>query len=153
MAAVKISVPSLDEMADIIEEKLQYKYWPCTFQVKSGQLQLKKRNVFTSAPTGSGKTLTFWIPLLFHDRIQILVTPLNILGDKDAAEIAECFGINAVNVTSETAIGALFKIRRLCSFAVELFLICHIGNRSTEIPSHNCQPRAFDGQHMVLKVV
>jgi superfamily II DNA helicase RecQ len=118
MAALKISVPSLNEMADIIEEKLQYKYCPCTFQVKSGQLQLKKRNVFTSAPTGSRKTLTFWIPLLFHDGIQILVTPLNILGDKNAVEIAECFGINAVNVTSETATATLFKVRRLCSFTV-----------------------------------
>ena len=32
--------------------------------------------------TGAGKTLTFWMPLLFDKgSIQVVVTPLNILGD------------------------------------------------------------------------
>ena len=72
-----------------------------------------QKNVFTFAPTGAGKTLLFWIPLLFNDNgIQILVTPLNILGDKNAREIADLFDISAVNVTSETATNALFKVQK-----------------------------------------
>ncbi|OBZ77631.1 ATP-dependent DNA helicase RecQ [Grifola frondosa] len=87
MSALKYTIPSLEEMSD-----------------------LQKRNVFTIAPTGSGKTLTFWIPLLFNDNgILILVTPLNILGDKNVAEVMRQFGINAVNITAETATDAVFK--------------------------------------------
>ena len=73
--------------------------------------QLLGKNVFTFAPTGAGKTLTFWIPLLFNNNgIQILITPLNILGDKNVREIAELFGIHAVNVTSDTATNTLFAV-------------------------------------------
>ncbi|KII83144.1 hypothetical protein PLICRDRAFT_80666, partial [Plicaturopsis crispa FD-325 SS-3] len=87
-----------------------FRFRPCSFQLKSARAQLLRKNVFTIAPTGSGKTLTFWIPLLFNDGgIQILVTPLNILGDKNVLEIADLFGIKAVNVTSDTASDGLFK--------------------------------------------
>ena len=70
------------------------------------------KNVFTFSPTGAGKTLTFSIPLLFNDNgIQILVTPLNLLGDKNVREIAELFGISSVNVTAQTATDELFKVK------------------------------------------
>lgn len=83
--ALKYTVPSLEEMDDIVEEKLGFQYRACSFQLQSARLQLLGKNVFTFAPTGAGKTLSFWIPLLFNDNgIQILVTPLNILGDKNA---------------------------------------------------------------------
>ncbi|KAG2059872.1 hypothetical protein BDR06DRAFT_844982, partial [Suillus hirtellus] len=36
---------------------------PCNWQVQSAQAQLKQRDVVTLSPTGSGKTLTFWIPV------------------------------------------------------------------------------------------
>jgi superfamily II DNA helicase RecQ len=50
------------------------------------------KDVISIAATGSGKTLTFWMPLLFRlDGIQIIITPLNILGKQ--------------NVTSLTALG------------------------------------------------
>ncbi|KAI0738168.1 hypothetical protein C8Q80DRAFT_1060062, partial [Daedaleopsis nitida] len=39
------------------------------------------RDVVCISGTGSGKTLTFWIPLLFRPNgIQVIITPLNILG-------------------------------------------------------------------------
>src|SRR5882762_9364836 len=100
-------------MDDIVEEKLKFRYHVCSFQLQSGRLQLLGKNVFTFAPTGAGKTLSFWILLLFNDNgIQILVTPLNILGDKNAREIADLFDISAVNVTAEMATNVLFKVRR-----------------------------------------
>ncbi|KAJ7240892.1 hypothetical protein C8J57DRAFT_958654, partial [Mycena rebaudengoi] len=37
-------------------------------------------DVVCISATGSGKTLTFWLPLLFKpDGIQIVISPLNIL--------------------------------------------------------------------------
>ena len=92
MASLNYTVPSLEEMADKVHEKLGFR--ACIFQLRSGHLQLLGKNVFTFAPTGAGKTLTFWIPLLFNDNgIQILVTPLNLLGDRNVHEITELLSI------------------------------------------------------------
>ena len=77
-------------------------------------MQLLRKNVFTFAPTGAGKTLTFWIPLIFNDNgIQILVTPLNLLGDKNVCEIAELLGNLSVNATTQTATDELFTVSNL----------------------------------------
>src|ERR1700722_11957391 len=108
MTSRKYTVPSLEEMDEVVEEKLKFAYCACLFQLLSATW----KNVFTFAPTGAGKTLTFWIPLLFNDNgIQILVTPLNLLGDKNVREIAELFGISSVNVTAQTATDELFKVK------------------------------------------
>ncbi|KAH9015991.1 P-loop containing nucleoside triphosphate hydrolase protein, partial [Lactarius pseudohatsudake] len=61
------------------------------------------------APTGSGKTLTFWIPLLFNgDGISIVVTPLNVLGEKNITELS-LVSIPAVNLTRLSASNRTFK--------------------------------------------
>lgn len=86
----------------------------CSFQLQSGHLQLLGKNISTFFPTGAGKTLTFWIALLFNDNgIQILVTPLNPLGEKNVCEIAELLGILSVNVTAQTATDELFTVSDL----------------------------------------
>lgn len=111
MSALKYTAPSLKEMDEEVEAKLGFQYHACSFQLQSACLQLLGKNVFTFAPTGAGKTLTFWILLLFNDgSIQFLVTPLNILGDKNTREIVELFGISVVNVTAVTATNALFEV-------------------------------------------
>ncbi|EIW73940.1 P-loop containing nucleoside triphosphate hydrolase protein [Coniophora puteana RWD-64-598 SS2] len=61
------------------------------------------------SPTGSGKTLTFWLPLLFNNGgITIVVTPLNALGNKNVREL-EDMGIKAVNLTQANASDEEFK--------------------------------------------
>jgi Lhr-like helicase len=55
---------------------------PCLWQIQVVQAILKaEKNIISIAGTGMGKTLTFWMPLLFHPpgSIQVVVTPLNIL--------------------------------------------------------------------------
>ena len=43
-----------------------------------------------------GKTLCFWLPLLFRPNgIQIVVTPLNLLGKQNAASLTKA-GISAI---------------------------------------------------------
>ncbi|KAG1815090.1 uncharacterized protein BJ212DRAFT_1217588, partial [Suillus subaureus] len=84
---------------------------PCNWQVQSAQAQLKKRDVVTLSPTGSGKTLTFWIPLLFNDGgITILITPLTILGDKNVIELQEV-NIPVVDLSTATATDTIFEFQ------------------------------------------
>ncbi|THU75230.1 hypothetical protein K435DRAFT_612698, partial [Dendrothele bispora CBS 962.96] len=61
---------------------------PCVPQLWSALHQLHGKTVFTIARTGFGKTLTFWLPLIARSNsIMIIVTPLNILGDKNTNEV------------------------------------------------------------------
>jgi len=57
-------------------------FYPCLWQIRVVEAILKHdHDVISIAATGSGKTLTFWMPLLFHKGgIQMVVTPLNLLG-------------------------------------------------------------------------
>ncbi|KAJ6570683.1 P-loop containing nucleoside triphosphate hydrolase protein [Mycena sp. CBHHK59/15] len=89
-----------------IRDKVQavFGYRPCLWQLKVVRAILKRdRDVASIAATGSGKTLTFWMPLLFiPDGIQIVVTPLNILGKQNVDSLAKV-GISAITITAETA--------------------------------------------------
>ncbi|KAG2351891.1 hypothetical protein BDR07DRAFT_1197197, partial [Suillus spraguei] len=68
----------------------------CTWQLQAAQYQLQSKDIVTISPTGSGKTLTFWIPLLFNaGGIIIIVTLLSILGEKKQKE-AEALGFPAI---------------------------------------------------------
>ena len=61
---------------------------PCLIQAKDVLAQLERKDVITIAPTGFGKTLTFWMPLLFNNNGNIIiVTALNILGDQNILEL------------------------------------------------------------------
>ncbi|KAJ7037743.1 P-loop containing nucleoside triphosphate hydrolase protein, partial [Mycena alexandri] len=77
---------------------------PCLWQLKVVRAILKRdKDVASIAATGSGKTLTFWMPLLFvPDGIQIVITPLNILGKQNVDSLAKV-GISAITITAETA--------------------------------------------------
>ncbi len=51
-----------------------------------------------TAATGFGKTLTFFMPLLFSpDSVIIIVTALNILGEQNVRQLAEV-GISGIAV-------------------------------------------------------
>ncbi|KAG2127555.1 uncharacterized protein EDB93DRAFT_1096475 [Suillus bovinus] len=82
MSVCEFKVPNLTDMKMIIHSK--FSITPCTtWQLQSALHQLEKKDVFTISPTGSGKMFMFWIPLLFNNNgIILIVTPLNILGEK-----------------------------------------------------------------------
>ncbi|KAF8986460.1 hypothetical protein BDQ17DRAFT_1259644, partial [Cyathus striatus] len=63
----------------------------CLWQINVVQAVLKhNHNVISIAGTGLGKTLTFWMLLLFHpaDNILIIITPLNILGKQHVESLS-----------------------------------------------------------------
>jgi len=78
----KTRVPSILEIRQKVIQLLGYR--PCLWQIRVVEALLKHdKDIISIAATGSGKTLTFWMPLLFRpDGIQIIITPLNILGKK-----------------------------------------------------------------------
>ncbi|KAG2111456.1 P-loop containing nucleoside triphosphate hydrolase protein [Suillus clintonianus] len=100
-------IPSFADIQSCTLEKFGIK--PCLWQVKVAQALLKgDRDVICTAGTGMGTTLGFWLPLLFCDGgIQIIVTPLNMLGKQNAASLAKA-GIRGISIDGKTATHANF---------------------------------------------
>jgi len=102
-------VPTFLEIRRCAQEKFGVR--PCLWQLKVANALLRgDKDVVCTAGTGMGKTLVFWLPLLFcPDGIQIVVTPLNLLGKQNAASLAKA-GIRAIAVSSEMATSTNFTI-------------------------------------------
>jgi superfamily II DNA helicase RecQ len=113
MSSLKNTVPTLSELCSHVEERFGIR--PCIFQACSALAQLEQKDCITISPTGSGKTLMFWILLLFNKGgITVVITALNILilGDKNVAELTK-LGISTVNITSDSTTNELFKVCQL----------------------------------------
>ncbi|KAM6488800.1 P-loop containing nucleoside triphosphate hydrolase protein, partial [Amanita muscaria] len=83
---------------------------PCLWQVRVCDAILRGQDVISLAATGSGKMLTFWMPLLFRPRgIQIIVTPLNILGEQNM-ELLSKLGIEGIFISAKTATEWNFRL-------------------------------------------
>jgi hypothetical protein len=99
---LSFNIPFREEIRNKVIEA--FNIHPCEFQITNAIAQLQCKEVVTISPTGSGKTLTFWIPLLFNDDgIIIVITALNILGAQNVIELAK-LGLPAVNITGCTHI-------------------------------------------------
>jgi ATP-dependent DNA helicase RecQ len=88
---------------------------PCWFQIKVALAVYKGKDVVTCAPTGAGKTLSFWIPLLMAlkdglDPMVIVVTPLNLLGKQNVDSLAK-MNLLAVAVDGQNAKAETFRVR------------------------------------------
>ncbi|KAJ7078050.1 P-loop containing nucleoside triphosphate hydrolase protein [Mycena belliarum] len=86
-------------------------YQPCLWQIRVVEAILKRdSDVVCIAATGSGKTLTFWLPLLFRPLgIQLVVSPLNILGEQNVKQLAD-MGLKGINITADTANSDNFRL-------------------------------------------
>lgn len=94
----------------------KFKKRACLFQIRIAQaLREKKKDVVAIAATGSGKTLSFWIPLLMaledgEDKMIIVVTPLNILGKQNVTLLAAA-GISGIAIDGRNATDKTFTVR------------------------------------------
>ncbi|KAI1787586.1 P-loop containing nucleoside triphosphate hydrolase protein [Ganoderma leucocontextum] len=111
------ALPTLGEIRARTQEKFGRR--PCLWQCKATLAQLRgEKDVVCISSTGSGKTLTFWMPLLFRpDGIQIIITPLNVLGSQNSRQLAQ-LGISAFAFRGETATATNFQAAEDLTFRV-----------------------------------
>ena len=92
--------PLFSEIWELIQQRFGIQ--PCLFGNQKLCMLCWGDVMLSTAGTGMGKTLTFWIPLLFcTGGIQIVITPLNLLGKQNAQALAKA--IWAIAINSETA--------------------------------------------------
>lgn len=74
---------------------------PCEWQLDVVEALLRGDDVVCIAPTGAGKTLSFWLILLARpNTIVVVITPLNILGDQNVEKLRK-LNIPAVNINGQ----------------------------------------------------
>ena len=104
---------NLDNTEHELRTKIQEVFGkrPCDFQYKLLEAQKAGKNIISIARTGSGKTLTYFMPLvLSDDGIIIIVTALNVLGEQFERE-ARAAGYAALSVNGEYESDIVFKVR------------------------------------------
>jgi superfamily II DNA helicase RecQ len=82
----------------------------CLWQIRVVRAILNGEDVITIAPTGSEKSLTYWMPLLYIKHgITVMVTPLKLLGGQ-FVEMLQDNSISAVSITASNATNELFEV-------------------------------------------
>jgi len=112
--ASAVQAPNLLSVAEIyVKTQEVFGKTPCLFQIELCLAQLQAQHshqdIISIAPTGSGKTLCFLMPLLFTNKITIIVTALNLLGEQFSQQ-AKDVGISAVAVTAANNTCETFQV-------------------------------------------
>ena len=97
-----------EEVQRLVEERTGI--WPCLWQIKVVWMILEQWDVIEIAATGSGKSLPYWMALLFIKHgIVVLVTPLKLLGQQ-FVRVLEKNELTAVSMTASNSNNELFKV-------------------------------------------
>jgi superfamily II DNA helicase RecQ len=92
-----------------VQERVKevFGFTPCLWQIRVVRAILTGDDVITIAKTGSGKSMTYWMPVLFIKHgISIVVTPLKLLGSQFARTLEN----NHITAISITATNELFEV-------------------------------------------
>ena len=106
---IKHMMPESDEQVQReVEERTGTR--PCIWQIQVVRKVLEGGDVITIAATGSGKTFTYWMLLLYIKHgIVLLVTPLKLLG-KQFIDVLAKNHLKAVSMTAANATNTLFEV-------------------------------------------
>lgn len=120
---------------------------PCLWQVKLCHAQIQSRvvsphqDIISISATGSGKTLTFFMPLVFcKEGITIVVTALNVLGDQFVREAGEA-KFSGVSVTAENDNDKTFEVHKFHTCSYDHLPNFFLGYTEPQVPHCCLQPR------------
>ena len=105
-----VNLPSYSEIHNSTEKAFGLRL--CLWQIKVMEAILKRdRDVVSIAGMGMGKTLTFWMPLLFRPKnsVQIIVMPLNLLGMQNVQALKKA-GYKAILICADMATHENFQV-------------------------------------------
>jgi superfamily II DNA/RNA helicase len=110
---------------------------PCLFQIKIAMSIYNGKDAVAVAPTGAGKTLSFWIPLLMwkaegKKKVAIFITPLNLLGQQCENDLIASGALTAISLTQENYDRQKFKVRFTLSHSGSVANLI-IGDSSREV--------------------
>lgn len=99
---LQIDVPAYSTIRAKTQEILGRR--PCYWQIQVAAAILRgDKDVVCVSATRTGKTLTFWMPLIFcPEGIQVIITPLNLLGAQNREQL-DALGIQAIAIDGRTA--------------------------------------------------
>ena len=104
-------------------------------------LQMHNNNIVSILATGSGKSLTFRMPLLFIlDAVQIIIMPLNIL-ERQTVKTLGKVGIQAITITAESAMAENFQLRITSSAEIKVNVMA--GNHRWKVLDNCHQHRDY----------
>lgn len=104
----KFPVPTIEEIRTKCHSVFGLR--ACRLQCLFAQAVLERKDVLFEVGTGGGKTLAFWLPLLFRkDGLVIVVTALNALGDQNVSQLQKA-SIKAIAINGNTATTASFQV-------------------------------------------
>ena len=99
MAPCTLPVESdIKELQD--ESKDHFHVHTCIWQCRVVLKLLAKKSIVSISATGSGKTMTFWLPMLLKEGITFIVTPLKSLGSQVSDKSIQK-GFPSVSITAE----------------------------------------------------
>ncbi|KAJ3730830.1 P-loop containing nucleoside triphosphate hydrolase protein [Lentinula raphanica] len=95
--------------------------YPCLWQIQAARAIFEGKDVLMVAPTGSGKSLAYWLSLVFDEKGTIIVvTPLKELGAQFEGQLNDV-GCAAINVTAHNATDAIYKDISKLKYRVVIF--------------------------------
>ena len=95
-----------------VQEKVKevFGFAPCLWQIHVVCTVLSGDNMITIARTGSGKSITYWMPVLFIKYgISVIVIPLKLLGLQFTGMLQDN-GISAISIMAANATNELFEV-------------------------------------------
>ena len=98
----KLPLPPSDEAIRELQEQGMERLGirPCVWQAKVALHLLSKLSMVSISATGSGKTITFWLPMMREKGLTLIITPLKTLGHQIAMESCH-LNFPAVSITAE----------------------------------------------------
>ena len=109
MPGLPHSMPDNDEEVQKHVQEV-FGFCPCLWQIRVVRAILAGDDVITIAPTGSGKSLTYWMPILYIKHgITVVVTTLKLLGGQ-FVDVLLGKGVSAVSITAANATNELFEV-------------------------------------------